>query len=213
MLCMMFWVLGNKQMFNSHVPYIQSKNSPIDPMHPLIDFSDINDLGHHIESMIMLLIVFYVLVKLFFRIRYGESVSTLKVDNESHFEMDEGLSNYYNSIKGFNQKEIYARELYYKEKYGVSTLDDEALRLVRTSNNTEAGDKIFSNVPSFNIISNNFYYDKFQFFPMYLRDDKTDFTKSDPIFRALFQAKMHQSKNYRDGEFFNTDVKQLIERS
>lgn len=100
------------------------------------------------------------MIKIYFNFFGQNENSGLLAESESHFEgMDEGLDNYYNSFDGLTQKNYYARELYYRNKFGIKCVDDVSLEKIKNVKNSGNPDKIFTTVSSYNIIQGHFYYD------------------------------------------------------
>lgn len=121
MLMIAYWALGNNQMFDNHVSYITNKSSPQNPHHDLfVNFEH----GIRTDQLILVLFGFAIIIKLWVKLSASRESSALKVDREDWFEMDEGLDNYFNSFRGIDQKNMYAREVYYRSKYGVKTMSD-----------------------------------------------------------------------------------------
>lgn len=127
MMLFAYWALGNNQMFDSEVSYIENKSSPRNPHHHL--FVHWNH-GIRTDQLIIILFAVMIFIKIWVNINSGSESSGLKVDREDWFEMDEGLNNYFDSFRGIDQKNIYAREVYYRHKYGIKTMSDEQLSLV-----------------------------------------------------------------------------------
>ena len=133
--------------------------------------------------MILLLIPLYLLIKVTYRV----NATTSNHKWEEDFNLDEPLDTYFESISGSDQKVMFATESYYRKKFGIKTISDDALEKLRTTKNKGFAN-IINTTPSYYIFDNQFYQDHLQYIPMNYRDEDIDYQISDPIAVAIFQS-------------------------
>ena len=86
----------------------------------------------------------------------GEKV----VDDEWNFlpDVDEQLGEYWECLRGMDQKRWYLKEAYLQRDMCIRTMDDQGLKKLRTSNRAK---KFISNIFSYDILMNFRYADAF----------------------------------------------------
>lgn len=138
-----YWIVGNKQIFDSHLTPRTNFNGTIDPQHPLIDFKDFSA-----EIFLLALLTMFFTYKLFTIFRTQVQVP------EEYTASDEKLSDYWCALSGNEQKNWYATEVYVQNSLGIRTMDGSSLENLRTR---ESHGRQITDTPNYNILGNQFY--------------------------------------------------------
>jgi len=112
---------------------------------------------------------------------------------DSDLDVDEDLLDYWSAIPGPKQKTWYANEVYMRNSLKLKTLTSENLEKLRTSKiDQKLKKKQISNTVNYEILTNRFYAEGFQYESIDARNEPEDFDSSDIIDRVLHMSQFHK---------------------
>lgn len=211
MYLMGYWAVGNTQIFFGEKQEKIHNNKVSDPKHHLIDH------GHNLNQTHMLLILIFIFfVKKFIVDTIGNCIKNIakyccQVQWEHDIQgedVEEQIGSYWDSLTGDDQKIWYASEIYSKYRFGITSVNDDALELLRTKDRRKAPKikgkvaKFIEGDSTYDILKNVTYQQDFQYNSIEQRNELEDFLLSDMILRALNLDEDHKSKNEDD----DTDI-------
>jgi len=131
MFLMSFWAFGNQQMFFGKASIIEHNNVIPDPEHPLF-MKGFNQTTMCLLIFVFLLTTRFVLILIDFIKR---KLSGGDDDEEDILDVDveENIDIFWKSLEGTDQKNMYADEVYKRNKFGVKGLSNNALEILRTT--------------------------------------------------------------------------------
>ena len=180
-----YWAMGNEQIFFNNAATRTSMNQVMDPKHALLDFA------HGLNQNVLMLLVIAILVFgrfiVFVLKRSGVFSKTTKLDQD--LDVNENLPAYWSCIPGEEQKVWYTKEVYLREVMDLKTIDEKQLEKLRTF---KRGKKKFAGSVNYDILSNRFYADAFQYQSMDARNEPGDFESSDMVLKALYTGQSYQ---------------------
>jgi len=165
MLCMAYWYLGNRQIFNNkYLPLERANGEQMDPQHYLFDWSDGVD-GPLLILLSIPCIIFHSWIIKKVSSFYGcigvlRNLEKLRKLQEDDINIDEALGHYSECLSGIDQKRWYCQEQYNRKYLGIETMDHEQLYLLQTC---KRQDRLMMNIPNYDIMSNIRYCDSFNF--------------------------------------------------
>lgn len=131
MFMMAFWAFGNTQMFFGVAASIDHNNKIPDPQHPLF-MAGFNQT--HMCLIIFLSLLFGRTLSVLYEYLKSK-VATNDADDNDVLDKDveENIDFYWRSLEGSDQKNMYADEVYKRNKFGIKGLSDAALEILRTT--------------------------------------------------------------------------------
>jgi len=111
-------------------------------------------------------------------------------------DVEENIDFYWRSLEGSDQKNMYADEVYKRNKFGIKGLSDAALEILRTTDrrirpkkagedSKKAPPKYIHGDSTYDMLTNIEYQQAFQYQTLDMRNQKEDFEMCDMITQAL----------------------------
>lgn len=105
------------------------------------------------------------------------------VEKKEEDEVDENLGTYFKCLNGVSKKSWYIEEMHMRRDFGIHTIDDDALDKLNNSKTNHH--KIISGCHNYEITSNRWYQDAFQYTPLDMRDTEEEKENSDKVLQVL----------------------------
>ena len=125
---------------------------------------------------------------------YQKKKSSQK-QGESEKVVDEQLGTYFSSLKGLEQKEMYATEVYNRSALHLRSISDEALEALRTAQSSK---KTFEGYDNYQMLRSLHYQTAFQYQSIDNRNEPSDYLLSDVVTKFLYLGKNYQ--HHQDGQ-------------
>jgi len=164
-----YWMYSNKQIFTNEVKEVTKSNSSIPSNHSIWDPIQLNQAFPFLAVGVIFIAskIIHVIIIMIADYR------------EKHNFTYENLKKYTMSLKQYDKVWLKSEEKYIREKENFRLLPDETYRKLVTSGvlqlpNALTNKNFIQNVPTYDILANPKYEERFQYFPAMMREDLDD---------------------------------------